>query len=638
MKHYILFYISLFVSLPILAQMSEGGLPPSFKYHNTLKSSTPDLEPLVYELEEDVEQLRWEDSIVEQNGGPLRIATSISAEIDLLRLGEWSVLPNGAKICRMALKSPEAKGLLLSYSELYIPEGGKLFIYNYSKDQVLGAYTHLTNPAGKEFSTEIVYGDELIFEYVDSESGSTPRIKISEIGYVYSNMTKAEIGFGTSADCEVNINCSEGADWQQQKRGVAKIITQVGSKWYACSGSLINNTNQDFTPYFLTAYHCFYLPNAGSPNFSTMQFYFHYELDGCNNPSKEDKDEVELQVNARAKTMVGAQLLVANPLYGGIDGALLELNSKIPSHYDLTFNGWELDSNPASRGVGIHHPSGDVKKISTYTTPLRTGTYFDKDGRGMESAFWTIRFAGTANGYGITEKGSSGSPLFNQNRRIVGSLTGGSTTCANPNVDDYYSKFYYQWDKGTDASGKQMKEYLDPLDLSPAYLDFIEQIPDITVNADSVFIKENTSIAIDILSGNDGYTTESSDISIALPTNPGDGKSFIIRGEKAGRAEITIKDEKNKEKIIIVFVYPSDNDPITYRLNGDILTVGLMSNSEDYISAVSIVDLWGRVLFSEDRNNESLFYQINTSSIGKGVFIVKVKTKKGYVKAQKIKW
>ena len=46
----------------------------------------------------------------------------------------------------------------------------------------------------------------------------------------------------------------------------------------------------------------------------------------------------------------------------------------------------------------------------------------------------------TSNGHGVTEGGSSGSPIFNQSKRIVGQLSGGSSTCNSPNYSDLYGK------------------------------------------------------------------------------------------------------------------------------------------------------------------------------------------------------
>ncbi|MDG2311849.1 MAG: T9SS type A sorting domain-containing protein, partial [Flavobacteriales bacterium] len=59
---------------------------------------------------------------------------------------------------------------------------------------------------------------------------------------------------------------------------------------------------------------------------------------------------------------------------------------------------------------------------------------------------------------GVTEPGSSGSPLFDENHRIIGQLYGGAAACSG-NVNngqlDYYGRFNESWDLGA-------SEYLDP--------------------------------------------------------------------------------------------------------------------------------------------------------------------------------
>ena len=59
-----------------------------------------------------------------------------------------------------------------------------------------------------------------------------------------------------TGNCEVNVNCPEGIDWQDQKRGVVRIHLKRDGNTYYCSGSLVNNTKTDNIPYILTANHC----------------------------------------------------------------------------------------------------------------------------------------------------------------------------------------------------------------------------------------------------------------------------------------------------------------------------------------------------------------------------------------------
>jgi hypothetical protein len=104
--------------------------------------------------------------------------------------------------------------------------------------------------------------------------------------------------------------------------------------------------------------------------------------------------------------------------------------------------------------TGIHHPSGDVKKIC-----------FDEDGptQGNQggAAVWYISEWEA----GVTEGGSSGSPLFDQNHRIIGQLYGGFAACAgavNNGQADWYGRFNVSWNTGSTAATR-LRDWLDPM-------------------------------------------------------------------------------------------------------------------------------------------------------------------------------
>lgn len=453
----VLFFFFSFLCLS--AQISEGGIPPSFK--ETVSKTYSGLNVHQVELKTDISKLLKEDHLREGKNIPSRVATVIPANLDLSKDGEWVTLSDGTRICRLTISSKGALGLVLYYSRFSMPNGAKLFIYDKYKTQLLGAYTHRTNPRGKEFVTELVYGDELTLEYVSPKhSKILPSIHISDIAYAYNNVdgfdayTKSlpdSTGFKRSGYCQVNVNCLEGHRWQFQKKGVARTYTRIGGNMYRCSGSLINNVNNDKTAYYLSAYHCFY-ENNNTADFNTILFYFNYEFPQCENGQYTPEE---------TKTLVGAQLKVANPINNGSDAVLLLLNDIIPDDYDVYFNGWDLSQVPSSKGVCIHHPYGDVKKISTYTAKLQTTTYEDLQNHAYPNAHWVVNFSSTQNGHGTTEGGSSGSPLFNDAGLIIGTLTGGESSCSNRNGKDAFGKFYYHYDQHSN-SDYHLKKYLNP--------------------------------------------------------------------------------------------------------------------------------------------------------------------------------
>ncbi|MDR1380703.1 MAG: trypsin-like serine protease, partial [Tannerella sp.] len=443
------------------AQISEGGLPPSFKYAQTLRSALKKTEAPVDFYAED---LREVDNWRAREGAPMPVAKLIEVDYTPENSGSRTALPGGERIWQLHLSVPGATAVMLYYRDFYIPDGGKLFIYSADKARVLGAYTRNTHPDGGLFATEFIGGDELILEYVEPETGSPekPRIHISEIGYGYNTAAlKTFFGITTrSGSCMVNINCEEGEAWQNEKNGVCHTVQKIGKMSYICSGALMNNTAEDFAPLILTARHCAYQEDklkgkmevaADASDMKQWLFYFHLEREDCSNGS----------FAAPAKTMTGCKLLVNTGMEGGSDGMLLQLNAMIPEEYNVFYNGWDRRDTPASSGANLHHPGGDYMKISTYGTPAKQYTFRSSDFTGRTNAHWDVTFQQTANGHSVTEGGSSGSPLYNENKLVVGTLTGGNSTCIFPTGLNIYGKMSYHWDK-FNADSAHMDVWLDP--------------------------------------------------------------------------------------------------------------------------------------------------------------------------------
>ena len=229
-------------------------------------------------------------------------------------------------------------------------------------------------------------------------------------------------GYEDSEECHNNVNCAEFQSWNDEVSSVLLTLTDGGTR--LCSGSLINNVNQDLELYFLTSETCL----GGHEDWI---FMFNYESSSCTN-----------QDGITNQTVSGATLLVNN--YES-DFALLKLEENPPEDYDIYFSGWDITGDNPFNCTSIHHPVGDIKKISQHTgVAISDGWFFDDD------THWKINEWSS----GITEPGSYGAPLFNENKQIVGQLHGGESSCDNP-VDDYFGKLSHSWNLG-------LKEYLDP--------------------------------------------------------------------------------------------------------------------------------------------------------------------------------
>lgn len=224
--------------------------------------------------------------------------------------------------------------------------------------------------------------------------------------HAYRDVLGLMKGLGDSGACNNNVICPVGDDWRDEIASVA-MITVGGSG--ICTGTLINNCAQDGTPYFLTADHC---TGGGT---SGWTFRFNWDSPQCasnlNGPTNQ--------------TVSGCSLLASS---GGSDVALLQLNSTPPPTYNVYYAGWDVSGTAPTSSVAIHHPSGDVKKISFENNPSTTGSFGG-------AQCWHI----AAWDDGTTEPGSSGSGLWNQDHRLIGQLYGGQANCSN-NVNDYYGR------------------------------------------------------------------------------------------------------------------------------------------------------------------------------------------------------
>ena len=577
MKQYLKYIFLMVIFAPSMflkAQISEGGVPPSFQVMNKLRSSQ--IVPIhTVPVNIDVKRLIWEDSIAERNHSTIRVAEVFPVTLNIDSTGIWTSLSDTQKIWQQTVTASGAEGLIVSYKDFYIPEGGRLFIYNGDKSQVLGAYTHATNKEGGKFATEIIHGDSFTLEYVTSEkSQEKPRIELLDVGYVYDissllrSSTDININYGVKSNaCIPNINCyPENNKWKDNKRGVVlqlvKKETDRGPAWYACTGSLVNNTKEAGEPYILTAAHCLIgdSPSSMQGSYDASVFYFNYEEPSCSNGVSQP---------SLSQTMVGSTIKAFIPLKAGSDAALLLLNSRIPDSYQVYFNGWDYRNKVPSDGAVIHHPNRDVKKIAKY----------EPDGANPAVNIATITVEGVTcassahfkviyNGEGVTQSGSSGAPLFNEDGLIVGTLTAGGSSCDEPKKADYYGRFYMHWDKyQSDESNppqtRNLKTYLDPDGVSSGYL--------------GGFDPNGTS-----------------------------GNHEII----------------NDQVDFVLFPNPADNE--------------ININAKSLIRSIRIFDVAGRLLYSQMNYNASTI-AVNVNGWSKGVYNVVVQTSEGKISDKFIK-
>ena len=398
----------LLASLTASAQVEHGGTPLTISRGNSL----PPIEGTALPAP-NLAELSAQDAINDQDKGtPYRFGFNHAVDFDLGNSGTWGLLEDGTRVWRMEIECPGAISINFEFHEYHLPLGARVFVINGHGDHI-GAFTH-ENSVGGVLGVQPMRGDRIIVEYQVPAKGPIGRLRIGQVTHGYRDVFGYARALGESGSCNNNVVCPEGDPWDDQIRSVAMIV--VGGSGI-CTGTLLNNCAQNGTPYFLTARHC--LPSPVT-NVSTWVFRFNWQSSVCNQNLNGPTNQ----------TVSGATHLVNN---AGSDVALLQLSSAPPAGYGVYYSGWDRSGTAPTSSTCIHHPSGDIKKISFDVNAATTATY-------GSATCWRI----AAWEDGTTEPGSSGSGLWNQSKRIIGQLYGGEASCSN-NVNDYFGKFSTSW-------------------------------------------------------------------------------------------------------------------------------------------------------------------------------------------------
>ncbi len=440
-----LLFLALFFAFSLYSQVQgDGGEPKSYKLSGT-KSI-----PLINFIEPNIENLRAEDAIADaEKSGPWRFGFNNETDINLLNSGSWSDLPNGGKIWRVRLHCKNALTVNLTLENVKLPEGNEFYVYNEDKSFILGKFTayHLYNG---NLGTELVPGNTVIAEYYVAPNNAIndASLTISRVTHGYRRAEEfSEKAFGSSGSCNMNVNCPDGLPWEAQKRGAVMLVS--GSNGF-CSGSMINNTLNDGKPYVLTANHCYSNPTS-------WIFRFNWEASSCANPGASPTNFESLSGAVLRSRRTPSDFCLVEITGGLISGT-------IPTTIGTYFSGWDNSDIAATNTIGIHHPKGDIKKISFDDNPAVSGN-------GMSSSEANSQWKVIWDRSTTTEGGSSGSPLFDNLGRIVGQLWGGYASCSQQQSADYYGKVSSSWEPTGSNSTNQLKFWLDPTNTGATVMD-----------------------------------------------------------------------------------------------------------------------------------------------------------------------
>ena len=386
--------------------------------------------------------LQAEDAQRQEEGKPLRVAVKQNANLNLLQVGR-AVESDGQRVTFYELRAPGAMGIGADFDQIQLAEGTQLFLYDAARTTLVGPITNTENTDGNHYLSDRVPGDRLIVEIREGLKAPASTVNLSGIINEYTPYGPISATFRPTATCHNDLSCAPS--YQYEADGVAMILMFDGvSSFFLCSGSMLNDTRQSFRSYFLTAFHCMDFNsdltiNANeSASTASWSFYFKYQSPTCS-PTQDDNIYV---------TINGATFRSASP---NSDMTLLELNRQLPQNQEITYNGWDRRTTNYTGGLfGIHHPNGSVKKISFMTNTIYSGW----NGTFPDSYYRMGHISGTLEG------GSSGSPLFNSDRRIIGQLIGGSGSCPVSTRTSLYGRFDLSW-FGNGTNNTRLSNWLD---------------------------------------------------------------------------------------------------------------------------------------------------------------------------------
>ncbi len=375
--------------------------------------------------------------------------------------GQWES-DDGFSIWKLIVETDNADAIIVYFDELTLPVGSEIVAYSADDpSESTGVFTENSNKYVKTFALPMVNSDKVVVEArIPSGQVNAFHAVISEIGCIVGKGTNGTTGFGDTDPCYINVNCADGLPYQNARRAVAQYTFTEGGVIGNCTGTLLNNTAQDDRNLFLSAQHC--AIEATPAELGQAIFYFNYEAPDCDNPSSSAGLLDDAVVGCTRIAASGGQ----HPLPpDGSDFHLFELNP-IPAAYNVYYAGWnrnDIGANIPMPGAIIQHPLSDIKKISFIDsfTQAMTGSDFYAN---------CIQMSGTG---GIIEPNASGSGVFDNNKRVIGTISYGATGCVIPGAFNLAAggKFFAHWDMNGTAANRRLKPWLDPTNSNVMTLD-----------------------------------------------------------------------------------------------------------------------------------------------------------------------
>ncbi len=366
-------------------------------------------------------------------------------DISPFESGLWENIGDSV-VNRLKITARNANSISVYFDKLKLSKNAELFIYNVEGTVITGPIREYENIGDNVlWGSNVFIGTSIIIEFkCPASEKNENQIHINKILYGINPKLKFSNkdsitgpGFGLSTSCNINAVCIAG--WDAERRAIAQMVDEGGG-W--CSASLIMNTCGTRRPFILTANHCVF-QNGSLINTNNSTFEFLWFSPTCSPTT-----------NTTATLLFNGATLRSR--WEQSDFALLELNQTISTTVNLNFLGWSRSTTPPNASVGIHHPMGDIMKISIENNLASIGQV-----RTFPNTAWRVVWD-----QGTVEGGSSGSPLFdNVNHRVVGQLFSNtqptSPPCNQLTGGTNYGRFDISW-TGGGTNDTRLSNWLDP--------------------------------------------------------------------------------------------------------------------------------------------------------------------------------
>ncbi len=365
--------------------------------------------------------------------------------------GVWEQVTDKLVMWRLRVTAENALSLNFGFTRYSMPEGGRLYIYETDVEQAVRPFTSADNADHGELWTPPSVGNDVIIEV--TLPADVAHLLDLELGWVNTGF-RGFLDIARQADkagaCNVDVVCPDGNGWEDEINSVAVISTGGGT---FCTGFAVNNTAQDGRPLFMTAAHC----GIGAGNAPSLVAFWNFQSPVCGRQSGGTLNQFSTGSTFRAGSTAS-------------DFTIVEFSQPFNPDFGVTFAGWDATGAEATTAVAIHHPNTDEKSISFEFQPTTTTSYLSNtvpgDGSHVRIIDWDT---------GTTEPGSSGSPVFDQNHRVIGQLHGGFAACGN-NDSDWYGRISRSWNGGgTNASS--LRPWLDPTNSGALTIDTLSNLP-----------------------------------------------------------------------------------------------------------------------------------------------------------------